>query len=163
MLKPQIFLSFFFFGVCKNWGEFIFGLFYSYINTAVVFHSEPLPDPMWTFQGDKLRLRLKVSRSCYDAVHTPCTRFLLLPCRMDCYKQVTTMLDRLYEHRTSSSYSPSVTVGSSIPASQDVAHLSQSEANDQVICCFFCHPSGVFLRQFVSRIMPENLRGSGDL
>jgi len=56
---------------------------------------------------------------------------------MDCYKQVTTMLDHLYDQRTASSYSPSVTVGSSVPASQDAAHLSQSEANDQVICCFF--------------------------
>lgn len=52
--------------------------------------------------------------------------------RMECYKQVTAMLDHLYEQRTSGSRSPFVTVGSSIPASQDAAGLSQSEANDQV-------------------------------
>jgi len=70
---------------------------------------------------------------------TPCACLLLvfLPCRMDCYKQVSTMLDHLYDQRTASSYSPSVTVGTSVPASQDAARLSQSEANDQVICCIF--------------------------
>jgi hypothetical protein len=64
---------------------------------------------------------------------------------MDCYKQVTTVLDHLYDQRTSSSYNPSVTGTSIVPASQDAAHLSQSEANDQVICSsssFICGAGG---------------------
>jgi hypothetical protein len=76
---------------------------------------------------------------------------------MECYKQVTAMLDHLYEQRTSGSRSPFVTVGSSVPASQDAAGLSQSEANDQVICCFFLPLCLVYLPQLVSRIMAENV------
>ena len=76
------------------------------------------------------------------------------------------MLDHLYDQRTAGSYSPSVTVGSSVPASQDAAHLSQSEANDQVICCFlFFLPLSMSSppSNFVSRIIPEYLRGRGDV
>ena len=58
------------------------------------------------------------------------------------------MLDLLYDQRTSSSYGPSVTVSSSIPASQDVVHLTQSEANDQVIVT----PSSPLSLVFVSQV-----------
>jgi hypothetical protein len=52
---------------------------------------------------------------------------------MECYKQVTSLLDHLYDQKTSSRHTPSVTVCPGVPVAQDTAQISQSEANDQVI------------------------------
>jgi len=72
---------------------------------------------------------------------------------MECYKQVTNLLDHLYDQRTSSSYTPS----RSTSVSQDAVQISQSEANDQVIYCSFLHyVCLVFLR--FSTIMSENFQ-----
>lgn len=54
-------------------------------------------------------------------------------CRMECYKEVTNLLDHLYDQKTSSRHTPSVTVCPGVPMAQDTAQISQSEANDQVI------------------------------
>jgi hypothetical protein len=127
--------SFLFFNICKNWGEITFRL----SDMVIVFHSRA---NFWAYMNNFKDRNPDKNWKCQAPVRTlwtPCACLLLvfLLCRMDCYKQVSTMLDHLYDQRTASSYSPSVTVGSSVPASQDAAHLSQSEANDQVICYFF--------------------------
>ncbi|KAJ4448862.1 hypothetical protein ANN_00253 [Periplaneta americana] len=53
--------------------------------------------------------------------------------RMECYKQVTNVLDQLYDQRTSSCYTPSVPVSPGALMSQDTLQISQSEASDQVL------------------------------
>jgi hypothetical protein len=64
---------------------------------------------------------------------------------MECYKEVTSVLDHLYDQRTSSSYAPSVPVCPGISMSQDTVRISQSEASDQVsFClCLYLHSSPV--------------------
>jgi hypothetical protein len=51
---------------------------------------------------------------------------------MECNKQVTGLLDHLYDQRTASRHTPSVTVYPGVPVAQDTAQISQSEASDQV-------------------------------
>ncbi|XP_033607158.1 nuclear pore complex protein Nup155 isoform X2 [Cryptotermes secundus] len=52
--------------------------------------------------------------------------------RMECYKEVTSLLDHLYDQKTSSRHTLSVTVSPGVPVAQDTTQISQSEANDQV-------------------------------
>lgn len=55
---------------------------------------------------------------------------------MECNKQVTSLLDHLYDQRTAGRLAPSLTVCPGVPVAQDTAQISQSEASDQVRLCW---------------------------